>query len=434
MPFPAMARAILRALTLAVALGACSPAVPPKPVRTGTLVGGTGPLPGAIAGLRYEAGDLTGYTDAQGTFEYRDGEDVVFSLGPLQFAPTEGRPRLSPFQLANGSGCAVGDPLANVLRLLQSADADGDPDNGLALPELPPGDAPREVATLSAADLDAALQEVAPGAVLVDASTALDRFVRQVDDEAWRHVGDDTFSGWDALFRSQGAATDGTSWWFSSTLHLQRTDAAFTPVVDNAHPIPADAAALGGDHIGDIDVSGGLLYAPIEDGAHYLYPTIVAYDADTLKPTGASWLLPVDLLTQGVPWVAVDAARGFVYAAEWNPTLRIERFDLENDDLPNVDALELSEPLGRLQGAKVVGAELYASSDNDDKSIYAIDLDTGTVMKRFALDTPDSEVEGLAPIAEPDGLHLRILNVVVPNVVFADYRRIRNPLRDALCR
>lgn len=418
-------------LTAPVLALACSSASG-KEVHTGALVGGTGPLPGAIAGMHYRAGDLSGYTDDAGHFKYHAGDQVVFSVGALEFAPVKGATLVSPFQLANGSGCAVGDPLVHVLQIIQSLDGDGKPDNGIQLPELPVGNPSRKVSGLGAVDLAQAVQEATPGAALVDPDVALDRFIRQVDDEAWDVGTGTSFTLPDALYRGQGVATDGTSWFFSSTNHLQRTNQAFESQVDNAQPIPTAIAQEGGNHIGDIDVYDGLLYAPIEDGSAYLHPYIVTYDADTLQPTGKSYALPQNLLTEGVPWVAVDGPRKRVYTAEWDPTERINIFDLEND-LALVKTLELTTAIGRIQGAKVFDGEMYATSDNDEKSIYKIDLDTGTVIKLFALGTTGSEVEGLALTEEADGPHVHIENVVIPKVEFDDYLRTRAPLRDSVC-
>jgi hypothetical protein len=356
----------------------------------------------------------------------------VFSVGSLEFAPTKGAALVSPFQLANGSGCAVGDDLSHVLQIIFSLDADDDPDNGVQLPELPATNPSHPVSQLGNGDIEAAILAERSDATVVSADVALDRFIRQVDDELWEEPSDTDFLLPDALYRGQGVATDGTSWFFSATNHLQRTNQAFESQVDNADPLPLDIFKLGGNHIGDIDVLDGKLYAPIEDGPDYLNPYIVTYDAETLEPTGESFLLPQELLTEGVPWVAVDGPRRRVYTAEWNPTERINVFFLD-DGLKLDKTIELSSPIGRIQGAKVFGGAMYASSDNDDKSIYKIDLDTGTVMKLFALDTPASESEGLALTADADGAHIHVLNVVVPKVVFSDRRRTRDPLRDSIC-
>jgi hypothetical protein len=419
------------ALLWIVLVTACS-SDPGSQTRTGAVVGGTGPLPGAISGLRYTTGGHEGYTDEDGRFTYEAGDTVQFAFGPIAFQPVVGRARVSPFQLANGEGCAVGAPLTTVLQLLQSADSDANLDSGIQLAELPASEPVRNAVEIQPGELDSVLGALVPGVSVVAPEVALDRFIRQIDDEEWAAEEGDTFSLPDAVYRGQGVATDGKSWFFSSTNHLQRTNRSFTAQVDNAVPIPQDIAKLGGNHIGDIDVNGGLLYAPIENGPDYTSSYIVTYDAQTLVPTGNRYLLPQPLLTKGVPWVAVDGPRQRVYAAEWEPTERIQIFDLAND-LASVGALELDTVIGRIQGAKVLDGNLYASSDDDDKTIYEIDLDTGTVMKRFALGTPGTEVEGLAPMREADGAHLRVLNVQIPKVAFADYRRVRDPLRISIC-
>jgi hypothetical protein len=412
-------------VALALALSGCGSSDPAT--RSGRLVGGTGPLPGAIEGMRYRAGDHSGYTDAQGRFSYQDGDRVSFSLGAITFQPVTARALVSPFQLANGSGCAVGDALTRVLQLLQSVDQDDDPDNGIQLPELGPATNP-----IGLDDIDAAVHSVRADATVVAPDVALDRFIRQIDGEEWGDEPGDTFGIVDSVHRSQGIATDGKSWFFSSKNHLERTDQAFVVQAENVTPIPKEIADLGGNHIGDIDVNGGLLYAPIEDGTAFLHPYIVTYRADTLEWTGDSWLLPQELLTKGVPWVAVDGPRKLLYTAEWDPTERINVFDLASD-LALVKTLELSSPIGRIQGAKVFGGQLYASSDDDAKTMYEIDLDTGTVMTLFTLGTTGSEAEGLALVSAGGGATMRILDVVLPSVQLFNRRRTRDPLRDSIC-
>lgn len=419
------------ALLVGVFLSGCSSS-PGSDVRTGALVGGTGPLPGAIAGMHYRAGDLSGYTDAEGRFRYHAGGTVVFSVGALEFKPLKGAAFVSPYQLANGAGCTAGSALVHVLQILQSVDKDDNLANGIQLAQLPPGNAPRQVAALKAAELQQAVQQVKPAAVLVDPDQALDRFIRQVDGETWKRAGDTKFGLPDSVYRVQGVATDGRSWFFSATNHLQRTNQAFEAQVNNVTPIPPDIAKQGGNHIGDIDVYDGLLYAPIEDGKAYLHPYVVTYDASTLQPTGKEYALPQKLLTQGVPWVAVDGPRKRVYTAEWDPTQRIDVFDLTKA-LAFEKTIELKTTIGRIQGAKVFGGELYATSDNAEKTIYKIDLDTGTVMKLFTLGTKESELEGLALTRQGGAAHVHIENTVVPDVDFIDYVRTRAPLRDRVC-
>lgn len=420
----------MRRLILVLLLSACG-AAPES--QTGRLLGGGGPLPGAIAGMRYRAGAHAGFTDADGRFRYDEGDRIVFGVGGLEFEPTPARALVSPYQLANGRGCAAGAALTRTVQVIQSLDVNGAPDDGVTLPELPAAGPVRRVVELADAELEAAVHELAPGATIVAPDAALGRFIRLVSDESWEDDRSDTFELIESVHRSQGIATDGESWFFSAKNHLERTTFDFEVTAENVQPIPAALFKQGANHIGDIDVHDGRLFAPIEDGPDYLYPTIVTFDAATLEPTGASYPLPTDKLTKGVPWVAVDGPRRRVYAAEWEPTDRLFRFDLDRD-LAFVDALPLSPPIARVQGAKVFGGALYASSDDEQKTIYKIDLDTGIVMPLRTLGTVGSEAEGLALLDARGGARLCVLDVIIPAVTAFQWRRVREPLRDALCR
>lgn len=401
-------------------------------IRSGTVEGGLGPLPGAIQGLHYRSGERSGYTDDSGRFSYRDGDRIELSVGDLVFESTDARAALSPFQLANGSGCAPGAALERVLRTLVALDEDGDPKNGLALPEAAAPSAPLRLSELDEASWLAAVEALHPGVTVPDAASVVEAFVRQIDGEEWSAEPGTTFQFPDSAYRGQGVASDGSAWIFSAANHLQRTDAAFEALVNNEQPIPLDISKQGGKHIGDIDVHDGLLYASIEDGPDFLHPWVVTYDAKTLEPTGTRHELPQELHLKGVPWVAIDAPRKRVYTAEWDPTERINVFDLENE-LAALAPIPLRTTIGRIQGAKVFGGAIYASSDNENKSIYKIDPDTGVVIELFTLGTPKSEVEGLALSFRAQRAELHVLNVVVPTVEFVERSRTRAPLRDDVC-
>lgn len=238
----------------------------------------------------------------------------------------------------------------------------------------------------------------------------------------WTSVGSDEFRLPLGLLRSQGVTTDGDGWIFSWQGGLERTDDAYRTRRANTLPpdialepeISADANHIGGNHIGDIDTHEGKIFAPVEDGAislgvasvnqpEYQRPYIAIYDAKTLLYTGVRHPLPLDLHLAGVPWVAVNGKAREVYTAEWDmPHDRINVFDL---DLEFVRFIPLRYPdsfgpgfhLSRIQGAKVFRGALYATRDDDEKSVYTIDLETGDVEKLFSL-RPDgpSEIEGLA--------------------------------------
>jgi hypothetical protein len=233
----------------------------------------------------------------------------------------------------------------------------------------------------------------------------------------WRLTGADTFRAHDALLRSQGVTTDGQSWFFSWQGGLQRTLDDYTPVAANT--LPPELAVAGDNHIGDVDYYNGLIYAPLEDGDAYQAPHIALYDARTLLYTGVSYPLDVAIHEAGVPWVAVDRRRAQVYTAEWDmphdrlnvfdPQMRFKRF------------LPLRYPasfgpgfhLSRIQGAKVDGHTMYATRDDADKTVFAIDLRSGEVTKLFSLKPGVSaELEGLAVRRTPDGALLHVLIVL----------------------
>jgi hypothetical protein len=225
---------------------------------------------------------------------------------------------------------------------------------------------------------------------------------------SWKLVGTDTFRYHDALLRSQGVTTDGSSWFFSWQGGVSHTLDSFVPI--GANTLPPELAAGGDNHIGDIDYYGGLIYAPVEDGDAYQFPHIALYDARTMLYTGKSYALDVGLHEAGVPWVAIDRRRREVYTGEWDqPHDRLNVFDTQ---MRFKRFLPLSQHVPRIQGAKVYGHTMYATRDDADKSVYSIDLRTGEVTKLFALKpTVSAELEGLAVRRTPDGALLHVLIV-----------------------
>jgi len=135
------------------ALGACSGGGSP-----GT---GSGPDPGLETGVfvdapveglefaAYDAGGAlleSGVTNSAGEFHYSPGGIVKFSLaqGVLELGTAEGAAVVTPADLVDYAGATVSGrhtALRNLLRFLQSLDADGDPTNGILIPDIPAGTA-----------------------------------------------------------------------------------------------------------------------------------------------------------------------------------------------------------------------------------------------------------------------------------------------------
>lgn len=62
----------------------------------------SGQLDLAIAGLRYKTETLSGTTDEIGSFEYREGEHIVFRLGEYNLLSVEGSHEVALASLVGG--------------------------------------------------------------------------------------------------------------------------------------------------------------------------------------------------------------------------------------------------------------------------------------------------------------------------------------------
>jgi hypothetical protein len=398
---------------------------------SGKLVGGEGPYPGPIEGVRFRTATQSGYTDATGAFAYRSGETLTFGVADVDFRPTPGAPEVSPWQLAAQGQCSQSAELVRLLVLLYSLDQDGDPATGTQLPAAAPGGAQRAFSSLSDGDVATLIAQLIPGRTPIAGSAATHLFIAQMDGEVWAQIAVDTFTGLVAGQRSQGAATDGSAYYFSWRLGFDRTDLAYNSQKTNALAIPLALSLLGCNHIGDVDYWGGVLYAPIEDGSAYQHPHLAFYDPSTLT-AGNTYALPTTLLTKGVPWVAADGPRASLYVAEWDPTPSIFAFDMAT--VTNTSTLPLSTTVGRIQGGKVFEGSLYLSSDNTAKSIYKVNLETGTVMELWSFNQTFEE-EGLVFLSRPDGSLLHTLNTANNNTAMElrHHQRTRGPLRKDVC-
>ena len=237
--------------------------------------------------------------------------------------------------------------------------------------------------------------------------------------DTWQYRGVARFTLPDGGYRSQGAVWDGKHWFFSWHYGLERAGADFHTMQRNSNlwkksGIPAEIAAHGGNHIGDIDQFDGKLYVPIEDAPDYHRPVIAVFDAASLAWTGVAFPLQAAYLSRGVPWVVVDGPGNLTCTAEWESATRLNVHRLS--DFGSLGYLQLQKPVDRLQGAKVSGAYLYAASDNASKSIYRLSRSDGTVEEILQLgsyhdlhDGQEHEVEGLGVVEDASGNHLHVL-------------------------
>jgi len=84
-----------------------------------------------VAGISYETKTQSGVTSAFGEYNYLPGEEVTFFIGDLKFPPVKASGIVTPADIAEDNETLQ----TNILQILQTLDADGDPSNGITIRE-----------------------------------------------------------------------------------------------------------------------------------------------------------------------------------------------------------------------------------------------------------------------------------------------------------
>ncbi len=222
-----------------------------------------------------------------------------------------------------------------------------------------------------------------------------------------------------AMYAGQGITTDGEYFYTSGSLTafgiagLAKWDAeTFEQVAVNKKAIPQEYIdAHDTDHIGGISYYDGKIYAAVEN-ANEDVNFIITYDCETLEAVD-SYVVRTDLLTDGIPWCAVDADNGYLYCSPFNETDYIVACDLETMEFSHI--IELSETVCRIQGGEVYDGVLYLSNDaktGDDK-ILTVDIATGevnTLCERSLPSLAGNEAEGVTIFPMDDGTFIHVLD------------------------
>lgn len=201
----------------------------------------------------------------------------------------------------------------------------------------------------------------------------------------------------------QGLARVGQQWLFSTNNGIYRTDAAYRPTAppgDRAEPaIPAELAAEGYDHVGDIDVVDGVVWAPLETPdktsgrqvlARYTESSLTYQDHFTVPQHHASF---VTVDSEGIIWSA----------DEFDLVEALLRYRLENGRLQQLPPLVFERPIERVQGVDVLDGAAWVSTDDDHDGVYRVDLATGAVTDLGSMGHADGEGEGIDARPGPDG-------------------------------
>ncbi|MCD9460124.1 thrombospondin type 3 repeat-containing protein [Marinibactrum halimedae] len=112
--------------------GGTTPTPPPSTELTGILIDSP------VANVAFQTATKSGTTNENGEFTYEPGETVTFSIGDLVLGTIPAAETITPLDLADSND--VTDPaVLNRIRLLQSLDTDGNPDNGITISDLAAG-------------------------------------------------------------------------------------------------------------------------------------------------------------------------------------------------------------------------------------------------------------------------------------------------------
>lgn len=201
----------------------------------------------------------------------------------------------------------------------------------------------------------------------------------------------------------QGLARVGDQWLFSTNNGIYRTDASFastSPPGDRAEPaIPAELAAQGYDHVGDIDVVDGIVWAPLETPDKSAGRQVLARYAESSLTYQDHFTVP----QHHASFVTVDE-EGLIWSSdEFDVVDALLRYRLENGRLQQLPPLELSDPLERVQGVDILDGAAWVSTDDDHDGVYRVDLATGAVTDLGSMGHVDGEGEGIDARPGPDG-------------------------------
>ena len=196
----------------------------------------------------------------------------------------------------------------------------------------------------------------------------------------------------------QGLARAEGGWVFSTNNGLFLTGEDFVQVGGGDQVIPPELLAQGLDHVGDIDIAGGVLWAPLERPERDQGQVIARYDAATLAYVGSE---PVE--QNHAAWLAVDGE--VVYSMnEFESEDTVLRYRWTGEGLEPGEPLAMSKAVERVQGGDVADGALWLSTDDDTHGLYRVDLASGEVTDMGSAGRVEGEGEGIDATELPTGL------------------------------
>jgi hypothetical protein len=171
----------------------------------------------------------------------------------------------------------------------------------------------------------------------------------------------------------------------------------------NPDPIPEELKRLGENHVGDIDVVSGFIFAPIEDGPKYRRPFVGIYTASDLDLVKLLEISP-EWLPDGIPWITADPDHQTLITAQYHQATRINLYDMRTGaPLKQIAMAPTPTMLDSIQGGKYFNYHLYMTANDPDggHAVFEMNLLNGSVQKLIHLNDEITEVEGLTFLADP---------------------------------
>ena len=219
---------------------------------------------------------------------------------------------------------------------------------------------------------------------------------------------------------TQGVAHVPNGWIFSGTDSLWRTDDT-TKLVTSLNPaIPPAWTAKGFDHIGDIDVIGRYIYAPLEQPDYNNgFQATTRFDRISLRFIDA-----VVLPQHENSFVTIDPTTMTAYTMDHFDGNAILRYDVAHG-WKRLAPLRLSTTLHHTQGADILNGVIWMSTSDARNDLYAIDLHSGKVRADGSMGHTGGygEGEGLDATALASGsVHTVCVDPKINPVWFAHFR------------
>lgn len=189
---------------------------------------------------------------------------------------------------------------------------------------------------------------------------------------------------------------------------LARTDEALEQQVADTTAVPDEFLPDGYNHVGDVDVADGILYVPLEQPEYQRDEQVMAcFDPETLTFQDSQ-----TVAQRHNSFIAVEGDLAYSMKGFSGDQILIYRVG-DSCTFEPLEPLQMSARVNRVQGADFADGALWLATDDAERALYRVDLDTGTVAPIGAMSdvADEGEGEGIDATTRPSGL-LHVVNIV----------------------